>query len=137
MFASARHPLDTASPRPVASSRPNGKYAFLTDCLLAPNQRTRRAINATFQDVEQILGFPRPESAYNYQPYWQGLTNPLARAVLAAAGWQRHLAEPDRQDAGLPEGNQLGQVPAPTASFRASACWVGSTRSAFGGRCRG
>ncbi len=68
-------------------ARPSGKYAVLTDWLQQPNQRSRRAINATFQDVEKILGFPLPESAYNYQPYWQGLPNPLARAVLAA-GWK-------------------------------------------------
>jgi len=67
--------------------RPNGKYAVLTDWLLAHPQRTRRSINASFHDVEQILGFALPESAYNYQPYWQGLPNPLARAVLAA-GWK-------------------------------------------------
>ena len=76
-----------ASGAPGVPSRPTGKYAVLTDWLLAPNQRSRRAINATFQDVEKILGFPLPESAYNYQPYWQGLPNPLARAVLAA-GWK-------------------------------------------------
>ena len=76
-----------ASSTPGVPSRPTGKYAVLTDWLLAPNQRTRRAINATFEDVEQILGFHLPESAYNYQPYWQGLPNPLARAVLAA-GWK-------------------------------------------------
>jgi hypothetical protein len=68
-------------------ARPTGKYAVLTDWLLAPNQRARGSINATFQDVERILGFQLPESAYNYQPYWQGLPNPLARAVLAA-GWK-------------------------------------------------
>jgi hypothetical protein len=76
-----------ASATPGLPSRPTGKYAVLTDWLLAPSQRARRAINATFDEVEQILGFPLPESAYNYQPYWQGLPNPLARAVLAA-GWK-------------------------------------------------
>lgn len=77
-------PADSA---PGLPSRPTGKYAVLTDWLLAPNQRTRRSFKATFQDVERILGFQLPESAYNYQPYWQGLPNPLARAVLAA-GWK-------------------------------------------------
>src|SRR5690349_9058902 len=76
-----------ANSRPRMPSRPTGKYAVLTDWLLAPSQRTRRAINATFEEVEQVLGFPLPESAYNYQPYWQGLPNPLARSVLAA-GWK-------------------------------------------------
>lgn len=79
-------PVPTSATAGVPS-RPTGKYAVLTDWLLAPSQRTRRAINATFGDVEKILGFPLPESAYNYQPYWQGLPNPLARAVLAA-GWK-------------------------------------------------
>jgi hypothetical protein len=88
------HEVPAVNPDPISAksklgvpSRPTGKYAVLTDWLLAPNQRSRRAINATFQDVEQILGFPLPESAYNYQPYWQGLPNPLARSVLAA-GWK-------------------------------------------------
>jgi hypothetical protein len=86
--------VTTASPEPAPASlapglpsRPTGKYAVLTDWLLAPPQRTRRSINASFKDVEHILGFALPESAYNYQPYWQGLPNPLARAVLAA-GWK-------------------------------------------------
>lgn len=78
---------EPASNVPSLPSRPNGKYAVLTDWLLAPSQRHRQSINASFQDVEQILGFPLPESAHNYQPYWQGLPNPLARAVLAA-GWK-------------------------------------------------
>ena len=70
---------------PRRLSRPNGKYGVLTDWLVG--RKDRMAINATFAEVEEILGFPLPESAYNYQPYWQGRPNPLAHSVLAA-GWK-------------------------------------------------
>ncbi len=84
------HPMASgAQPSPATAqgarpTRPSGKYSVLTDWL---DTQSVSMIPSTFAEIEGILGFDLPESAYNYQPYWQGLPNPLARAVLAA-GWK-------------------------------------------------
>lgn len=87
--AGASMPADLPAPPSAHSgrasagrpTRPTGKYSALYDWLV---KQTRRSIPASFAEVEKILGAELPESAYNYQPYWQGMPNPLARAVLAA-----------------------------------------------------
>ncbi|WP_199424605.1 DUF7662 domain-containing protein [Actinotalea solisilvae] len=62
-----------------------GKYRALSRWLA--NQHTHE-VHATFDQIEQILGFPLPPSSYNHPPHWHGYEGSAVARAIADAGWR-------------------------------------------------
>ena len=71
------------------------KYEPLENFLRSSGQES---VRMSFSELEQILGFPLPESAYHYNAWWEndGHTHPQARAWMNA-GYKTELANPKEQ----------------------------------------
>lgn len=84
-------------PRPAAgsapSSRPHGAYAPLYDYL---RSRSSDEVTLGFEEIEEILNRPLPNSAYRHRAWWaneQHGTHVHARAWMAA-GWAVDAVDP-------------------------------------------
>ena len=75
---------DTLPPAPRASGA-KGKYAPMQRHLLA---LTEDRWDATFQEVEAILGGPLPASARKHQAWWSNTTSLVSGRSWVAAGWR-------------------------------------------------
>ncbi|MFC4452331.1 DUF7662 domain-containing protein [Deinococcus sonorensis] len=76
---------DSTSPLPVSVAPIKGKYGPLADHL---NAQDRPSLHLTFTQIEQLLGFPLPDSAQEHRAWWANdVTHSQARA-WTAVGWQ-------------------------------------------------
>ena len=71
----------------MADAAQRGKYAELYNYLCG---RTDSIWYANFAEIEKILGFDLPESAYKYPAWWENETdhNHTHSRAWQAAGWQ-------------------------------------------------
>lgn len=66
------------------------KYEPLENFLRSSGQES---VNMSFLELEQILGFPLPESAYHYNAWWANGGHDHAHAWMDA-GYKTELASP-------------------------------------------
>jgi hypothetical protein len=73
-----------------------GKYSALYHFLL---DRDGGQIEMTFRELERILGFTLPNSAYLYRPWWanQGKSGHSQAMAWDAAGWKTALVDLDAE----------------------------------------
>lgn len=67
------------------SSGHTGKYRPLWQWL---SSRTTQREEVSFAELEAILGFPLPPSAYEYQAHWSGYGGSAVARAIADAGWR-------------------------------------------------
>jgi len=61
------------------------KYAILTDYL---SQKSDKNITLSFDEIEEILGFPLPKSAYYHKAWWSNSENGHSQTkAWLNAGW--------------------------------------------------
>jgi len=73
-----------------------GKYAALFEHLA---ERDDDLIELTFPELEQILGFKLPDSAYLYRPWWANQAKSGHSQAMAwdAAGWKTKLVDLEKE----------------------------------------
>jgi hypothetical protein len=71
----------------------NGKYAPLYRWLL--NQQAE-SLDVTFGEIEEVLGFPLPNSSREHAPHWHSYNGSAVARAIIDAGWKAsrvHLAD--------------------------------------------
>jgi hypothetical protein len=62
-----------------------GKYAALYRWLLAQDSDS---VTATFNELEEIIGFPLPNSCRDHVPHWHSYDGSAVARAIIAAGWK-------------------------------------------------
>jgi hypothetical protein len=84
-FASTLTAAEDVTEMMAGSVQHKGKYAPLAAWLVG---ETRDQIEATFEDLEEVLGFPLPPSARRHAAYWSGgQPGSTAGNAIRDAGW--------------------------------------------------
>ena len=83
--------LDTA-PRVIEHT---GKYRALWQALRTRDDDTW---SASFDDVEQILGFPLPPSCRRHLPHWYGFEGSAVARAIHDAGWKATLVSLENEE---------------------------------------
>jgi hypothetical protein len=79
-------PPDAASAASsLASASHAGKYSPLHRWLRAQERTT---ISVTFAEVEEVLGFPLPNSCRNHVPHWHSYEGSAVARAIIDAGWK-------------------------------------------------
>jgi hypothetical protein len=82
-------PMPSAPPTSVKSRRPAtshaGKYAPLYRWLRGQDGG---ALSASFRDIEEVLGFPLPNSSRTHVAHWHGYEGSAVARAIADAGWK-------------------------------------------------
>lgn len=86
---SARHlvqdlPLEDIGLGPTAPARAN-KYAALSAWLVQQRDPT---IEATFREIEEVLGFQLPPSSRRHLAHWYGYKGSAVARAIKVAGWR-------------------------------------------------
>jgi hypothetical protein len=64
-----------------------GKYRGLWEWL---TRESRPEVNATFSQLEDVLGFSLPRSCRDHQPHWYGYEGSAVARAIIDAGWRAH-----------------------------------------------
>jgi hypothetical protein len=83
LAGSERRRLDKEAVRTV--KKHTGKYRPLWEWL---TRRDESEINATFSDLEDVLGFSLPPSCREHQPHWYGYDGSAVARAIIDAGWR-------------------------------------------------
>lgn len=81
-------PIDLAAPvpSPLRVTRSHtGKYAPLWRWLIAQDAPT---MDVSFADIEDVLGFPLPDSCRHHLPHWYGYDGSAVARAIIDAGWK-------------------------------------------------
>jgi len=73
--------LENTSVEPAVLASASKKYRLLTDYLY---QREDNEVRLTFDDIEKILGFKPPPSAYTHRAFWANAkSHPIAQSWMS------------------------------------------------------
>lgn len=61
------------------------KYAAISAWLAADQRQT---IDASFREIEEVLGFPLPPSSRHYAAHWHGYKGSAVARAIKDAGWR-------------------------------------------------
>lgn len=70
-----------------ASASHEGKYRPLWEFLRGSKESR---LQMSFDEVEQVLGFPLPPSSRDHHPHWYGYKGSAVARAIIDAGWKAH-----------------------------------------------
>lgn len=78
----------------LAEASHAGKYSSLHRWL---RTRDSPSVSVTFAEVEEVLGFPLPNSCRNYVPHWHSYEGSAVARAIIDAGWKASRVNLDAQ----------------------------------------